>query len=93
MKYSLRILLCMLFIYNSYSQENTTIVIDTTYKKSIKLDEVIVVGNIKTDPVLTLVSRNYSKQIVQPKNVTDLFNDINGFSIIKRGNYALDPSI
>lgn len=92
MKYSLRILLCMLFIYNSYSQENTTIVIDTTYKKSIKLDEVIVVGNIKTDPVLTLVSRNYSKQIVQPKNVTDLFNDINGFSIIKRGNYALDPS-
>ncbi|MGS0527207.1 TonB-dependent receptor domain-containing protein [Zobellia nedashkovskayae] len=29
---------------------------------------------------------------MQPRNVADLFNDLNGFSLIKRGNYAIDPS-
>jgi iron complex outermembrane receptor protein len=63
-----------------------------TITKVTKLDEVIVTGNKKTDPVLTSVKNNYDKKIVQPKNVADLFNSINGFSVIKRGNYAIDPS-
>ncbi len=39
-----------------------------------------------------MVSNDYQKNIVQPKNVADLFNNLNGFSVIKRGNYAIDPS-
>lgn len=70
-----------------YSQEKKT---DTL--KRIKLDEVIITGNLKTDPIHTIVSNNYDKNVVQPKNVADLFNYINGFSVIKRGNYAIDPS-
>ncbi|GLB51521.1 ligand-gated channel [Neptunitalea chrysea] len=58
----------------------------------IHIEEVIVTGNPTTDPVLHTVSNNYSEQIVQPKNVADMFSNLNGFSIIKRGNYAVDPS-
>ncbi|PQJ18266.1 TonB-dependent receptor domain-containing protein [Nonlabens tegetincola] len=60
--------------------------------KSIKLNTVIVTGQGKTDPVLTIVKTDLLKKVVQPKNVADLFNDFNGFSLIKRGNYAIDPS-
>ena len=82
------VLLCMLVFVMSYSQEKK----DTTKAKRIQLNEVIVIGNIKTDPIHTIVSNKYSKKVVQPKNVADLFNDINGFSVIKRGNYAIDPT-
>lgn len=76
----------------SFSQKKIDIKIDTIAKKQVQLDEIIVVGNAKTDPIFTTVTNNYEEQVVQPKNVADLFNDINGFSIIKRGNYAIDPS-
>ncbi|WP_242204367.1 TonB-dependent receptor [Aestuariivivens insulae] len=58
----------------------------------VKLNEVIVTGNLKSDPTLTVTSNKYEEAVVQPKNVADLFNNINGFSSIKRGNYAIDPS-
>jgi len=82
------VLLCTLVFAMSYSQEKK----DTTKTKGIQLNEVIVIGNIKIDPIHTVVSNKYSKKVVQPKNVADLFNDINGFSVIKRGNYAIDPT-
>jgi iron complex outermembrane receptor protein len=85
-------LLGVLITTVSYSQKNNETQQDTTKQKTIKLNEVIVTGNVKTDPVLTVVANNYDKKIVQPKNVADLFNNINGFSVIKRGNYAIDPS-
>lgn len=44
------------------------------------------------NPSFIKVSNNYTEQVAQPKNVAGLFNDINGFSIIKRGNYAMDPA-
>lgn len=84
------VLLCTLVSAMAFSQEKMPIEKDST--NTIKLDEVIVTGNIKTDPIHTTVINNYDKTIVQPKNVADLFNDINGFSVIKRGNYAIDPS-
>lgn len=65
---------------------------DTLKEKSILLKEVIVTGNVKTDPNLTIVKSDFSEKVVQPKNSGELFSDINGFSLIKRGNYALDPS-
>ncbi|WP_439153089.1 TonB-dependent receptor domain-containing protein [Winogradskyella sp.] len=84
-------LVCVLITAVSYSQTQETKK-DTTKQKITKLSEVIVTGNIKTDPVLTIVANKYVEKIVQPKNVADLFNNINGFSVIKRGNYAIDPS-
>jgi len=58
----------------------------------IFISGVMVTGNTKTDPVFTVETNDYVKKIVQPRNVADLFNDVNGFSLIKRGNYANDPS-
>jgi len=85
--------LCCILIYTvSFSQEKKETAKDTIAKKMVKLDEVLITGNAYTDPVLTIVSNDYQKNIVQPKNVADLFNNINGFSVIKRGNYATDPS-
>ncbi|MCI2228596.1 TonB-dependent receptor [Polaribacter sp. MSW13] len=90
MKTFFSMLLCILISSVSFSQKKVEKKKDTI--KRIKLDEVIVTGNVKTDPIHTIVSNKYDKNIVQPKNVADLFNYINGFSVIKRGNYAIDPS-
>ncbi|WP_405293499.1 TonB-dependent receptor domain-containing protein [Algibacter sp. Ld11] len=92
MKTLYSMLLCILLTTVSYGQEKIETKQDTTKQKITKLDAVIVTGNLKTDPVLTIVANKYDEKIVQPKNVADLFNDINGFSVIKRGNYAIDPS-
>ncbi|MFH4966228.1 TonB-dependent receptor [Gaetbulibacter sp. M235] len=83
------VLFCMLIYAMSFSQDKAK---DTIAQKVVQLDEILVTGNSITDPVLTQVSNDYQKNIVQPKNVADLFNNINGFSVIKRGNYATDPS-
>ncbi|NRD22633.1 TonB-dependent receptor [Winogradskyella litoriviva] len=85
-------LLCILLSTVSYGQEKNETKQDTTKQKTTKLNAVIVTGDLKTDPVLTIVANKYDEKIVQPKNVADLFNNINGFSVIKRGNYAIDPS-
>ena len=93
MKTYISVLLCALTLAISNAQEK-----DNKQNDSIKLnevqrlDEVMVTGNLKTDPVLTKVFNDYAEKVVQPKNVADLFNDINGFSTIKRGNYAIEPS-
>lgn len=58
----------------------------------IEVKGVLVTGNAKIDPVFAVVTNDYVKKIVQPRNVADLFTDLNGFSLIKRGNYAIDPS-
>ena len=92
MKTFYSMLFCMLLTTVSYGQEKEETKQDTTKHKTTKLAVVIVTGNLKTDPVLTIVANNYDEKIVQPKNVADLFNNINGFSVIKRGNYAIDPS-
>ncbi|MFD2915780.1 TonB-dependent receptor [Psychroserpens luteus] len=92
MKTLYSVLLCTLITVMSFGQEKKETKKDTTKQKITKLDEVIVTGNIKNDPVLTVVANKYDEKIVQPKNVADLFNNINGFSVIKRGNYAIDPS-
>lgn len=62
---------------------------DTITTKKIKLNEVIVEG--KLNPSYTSIKNDYQKKVIQPKNVSDLFSEINGFSTVKRGNYAIDP--
>lgn len=85
-------LLCALAPVALFAQESTEKKQDSTKSKSIQLNTVIVTGKVNTDPVLTTVKTNLVKKVVQPKNVADLFSDFNGFSLIKRGNYAIDPS-
>ena len=91
MKKMIVALVCASIGYVSYSQENTQNPKDSI-PKTIKLNEVLIQGNPKKDPVLTIVKTETEKNIVQPKNVADLFSYLNGFSLIKRGNYAIDPS-
>lgn len=64
---------------------------DTLTTKRIKLNEVVVKGDLNTNPVHTSIKNDYQKKVIQPKNVADLFSEINGFSVVKRGNYAIDP--
>ena len=85
-------LLCALLPVSLFAQESTEKKQDSTKAKMVQLNTVIVTGKGKTDPVLTTVKTDLVKKVVQPKNVADLFNDVNGFSLIKRGNYAIDPS-
>ena len=75
----------------SFSQVDKEAKQDTLTKVTY-LNEVMVTGDKKTDPVLTIETSDHAKKIAQPRNVADLFKDINGFSLIKRGNYAIDPS-
>ena len=86
------VLLCALISATFYSQEKKETKKDTIKQKAIQLDAIIVTGKLKTDPVFSSIANKYAKNIVQPKSVADLFNNINGFSVIKRGNYAIDPS-
>ncbi|GAK76471.1 TonB-dependent receptor [Nonlabens ulvanivorans] len=85
-------LICALIPMSLFAQETTEKVQDTTVTKPVALNTVIVTGQGATDPVLTTVRTDLVKKVVQPKNVADLFRDFNGFSLIKRGNYAIDPS-
>ncbi|MDG4949774.1 TonB-dependent receptor [Weeksellaceae bacterium KMM 9724] len=58
----------------------------------IHLSDIIIKGDFFTDPTFTIEVNNQDKKAVQPKNVADLFQDVDGMSFIKRGNYAIDPS-
>ncbi|MBZ9627901.1 TonB-dependent receptor [Psychroflexus sp. CAK57W] len=60
--------------------------------QNTELAEVLVTGKIFQDPVMNITTPDLTERVSQPKNVADLFRDINGFGLIKRGNYAIDPS-
>ncbi len=57
-----------------------------------QLPEVLISGRVFEDPVMNISTPDLTERVTQPKNVADLFRDINGFGLIKRGNYAIDPS-
>ena len=92
MKNIYSVILALLLCNVAISQEKNEQEKDSTSLKRIEIEEVIVKGNSKKDPVLTIVVNERAEGVVQPKNVADLFENINGFSIIKRGSYAMDPS-
>jgi iron complex outermembrane receptor protein len=52
----------------------------------------MVSGDIRKDPAQVIIKSDYQNKVVQPKNSGQLFEDINGFSLIKRGNYAVEPN-
>lgn len=84
--------LCILLFGTSVSYAQVSTDQDSLSRKPVQLDEVLVQGKRKVDPVFSTFSSEPEKKIVQSKNVADLFRDINGFALIKRGNYAIDPS-
>ena len=74
------------------AQEQPSVVVDTTLNQINTLGAVILYGNRIQDPVMSMEHNDYLKRVVQPRNVADMFTNLNGFSLIKRGNYAIDPS-
>uniref|UniRef100_UPI00404A1FC2 TonB-dependent receptor domain-containing protein n=1 Tax=Flavobacterium sp. TaxID=239 RepID=UPI00404A1FC2 len=56
------------------------------------LNEVIVTKSLLKNPAQIIVKQDFAEKVVQPKNSGELFEDINGFHLIKRGNYAVDPA-
>lgn len=87
MKLFITVMLSALCINTSFSQTKQ----DSTKTNRTQLPEVIVTGISNLDPIFSSVKNDYQKKGIQPKNVADLFSEINGFSTIKRGNYAIDP--
>jgi iron complex outermembrane recepter protein len=71
---------------------NAQVQIPSDSIKVTPLKEVIVSGDIRKDPAQVIIKSDYQDKVVQPKNTGELFQDINGFSLIKRGNYAVEPS-
>jgi iron complex outermembrane recepter protein len=71
---------------------NAQVEIPSDSIKVTPLKEVIVSGDIRKDPAQVIIKSDYQKKVVQPKNSGQLFEDINGFSLIKRGNYAVEPN-
>ena len=84
--------ICMMLISIVFVNVQAQTQKDTTTVKRVKLNEVLIHSNPKNNYVHTLVNNQYPKKVVQPKNVADLFSEINGFSLVKRGNYAIDPT-
>jgi len=67
---------------------NLTIVLE---EKSIVIDDVIVKANVFGNISQSKIIYDDIKATTQPRNVSDLFKDIPGFGIQKRGAYASEP--
>lgn len=65
---------------------------DSIIQEKIILNDLILKGDFYTDPTFIKEIINQNKQAVQPKNIADLFRNVDGMNFIKRGNYAIDPS-
>jgi len=59
--------------------------------KSINLEDIVVQANVLQDISQSNVIVDNTKATTQPRNVSDLFRDIKGFGIQKRGAYASEP--
>ncbi|MCB9300058.1 MAG: TonB-dependent receptor [Lewinellaceae bacterium] len=57
----------------------------------IVIEEILVQGNDMERTAQSDIMPDFATRISQPKDVGDLFRDIPGFGVIKRGGYAMDP--
>ena len=69
-------------------EENMQIILDD---KAIDLDAIIVKADPMNDITGSTIIYDDIKATTQPRNVSDLFKDIPGFGIQKRGAYASEP--
>lgn len=85
--------LCLFGYMSAYAQRTDSVTKRRPDSLQVSiLEEVIVTGNAKRDPALVIIKEDFTSRAVQPKSSGELFSDINGFSLIKRGNYAVEPS-
>lgn len=68
--------------------ENIVIALDV---KLIFLDDIIIQSDVLRDISQSTVVVDNIKSTTQPRNVGDLFRDIKGFGVQKRGAYASEP--
>lgn len=59
--------------------------------RPVNLDNIIVEANVLKDISQSKVVNDKIKRTTQPRNVADLFRDISGFGVQKRGAYASEP--
>jgi iron complex outermembrane receptor protein len=60
-------------------------------QSQIELNEILVTANPLEDISQSTVINDATKRISQPRSVGQLFNDIQGFGITKKGAYASEP--
>lgn len=77
--------------YKKITQKLTNNEIIVLKNKPIELDDIIVTANPLEDISHSTTIIDNSKATSQPRNVTDLFKEVNGFGIQKRGAYASEP--
>ncbi|SNR52509.1 iron complex outermembrane recepter protein [Lutibacter agarilyticus] len=78
----------------SYKTKNTNLKNNQTISlqlAQIELNEIIVSSNPLEDISHSEVIVDQLKRVTQPRSVGDLFRDIKGFGIVKRGAYASEP--
>lgn len=87
-----------ILVCNHVSFKTKEIVVDgsnlliTLEEKIINLDHIIVEANVLRDISQSTVVVDNVKSTTQPRNVGDLFRDIRGFGVQKRGAYASEPT-
>ncbi len=85
----------LLISHINYEEIDFTIIaIDTKiqlHPKSVNLDDIVVKTNVLKDIAQSNVIVDNVKATTKPRNVGDLFRDIKGFGIQKRGAYASEP--
>lgn len=59
--------------------------------KRVKLNEIIIQANPVENISQSVVINSVEKQVSQPRSIGNLFQDIKGFGIVKRGSYASEP--
>lgn len=59
--------------------------------KPLQIEEIIVAGTPRYSHPQSDVIADPGHQTTQPRDLGDLFKSIPGFSVVKRGGYALDP--
>ncbi|MCB9272426.1 MAG: TonB-dependent receptor [Lewinellaceae bacterium] len=57
----------------------------------IIIEEILVQGSNMERTAQSDILPDFATQVAQPRDVGDLFRDIPGFGVVKRGGYAMDP--
>lgn len=77
--------------YNNLKIDITNNIKIELVEKEINLDDIIVKASPFEDLSQSVTITDDIKSTSQPRNITDLFKDIEGFGIQKRGAYASEP--
>lgn len=57
----------------------------------IVIEEILVQGNNMERTAQSDILPDFASRVARPRDVGDLFRDIPGFGVVKRGGYAMDP--